>query len=208
MFQKFISIEGLGLFNGKESFNSAPDFNEFNIVYGPNGTGKTSLSRAFQILATGNLPDSLSKDHGSVRVSCKVSGKSINFDSTKPTAFLGQIEVFNVDYIWENISWGENDLSGIITFEKNKKKAAGELKAAEILKEKILIQINGDTSDPNNVVIGAKSKLSVAKNELDEWLKNKARTLYLDYLPQEETFNARHLKKEINLVKKKKNTSF
>ena len=49
-------LKGLGLFNNYQWNNTLHDFGRYNLIYGWNDSGKTTLSKLFECLEDGNSP--------------------------------------------------------------------------------------------------------------------------------------------------------
>lgn len=65
MLRRFESVKGCGIFEDYKWNATIPDFERINLIYGTNGSGKTSLSRALDDLAA----DSLGVGRVSIRMS-------------------------------------------------------------------------------------------------------------------------------------------
>lgn len=93
-----------GVFGPNSIDVDAPDFRRFNLVYGFNGSGKTSLTRALSGLGNGRthagLPPGLT-------IEAQLSDGSKASSAGDSEALKGRILIFNSDFIEENISWKE-----------------------------------------------------------------------------------------------------
>lgn len=52
MLRRFESIKSCGIFEEYQWNPTVPDFERINLIYGTNGSGKTSLSRALDDLSS------------------------------------------------------------------------------------------------------------------------------------------------------------
>lgn len=77
--------------------STLPDFASFNLIYGWNGTGKTTLSNLFRYLQT---KQPISPTDGEVEF--RVDGNGVT-GTAIPTAALPQVRVFNRDAVDRNI---------------------------------------------------------------------------------------------------------
>lgn len=145
MLEKIVSIKGLGVFNGKESFAEDIPFNKYNVLYGYNGSGKTSLSRALRFLQMKTIPDCLKEDNPSISLALQIGGKELSVDSNTVSTINTNIRVFNCDYIWENIRWAKNGSKGIVTVSKEQKGVVEELNKKEKRLSYLDKAINGGT---------------------------------------------------------------
>jgi len=107
MFTK-IDIEKFGLFNDFRWSNSLDIFKKVNIIYGRNYSGKTTLSRIFRCIETGELHKKY------------LDGKFNLIDNENNTVTQDnltcqyKVRVYNKDFISKNLSWLHDDLKGEI----------------------------------------------------------------------------------------------
>lgn len=99
MIRRIDKIKGLGIFRDYQADTNLPSFERYNLIYGWNGCGKTSLSRLFTALEKGNLegfPDleyQLITEGGVVK---------------QQQPYTRNVKVFNQEYISENSPSLEN----------------------------------------------------------------------------------------------------
>jgi wobble nucleotide-excising tRNase len=125
--RNFLDFNGEGvLLHSKK--NKDGDFEDYHktIIYAPNGSGKTNLSRLFKYISSSenNIDELLS--HEAEQTSSKsdfsicVDGKIINqsnYSLDENQKILGDLCIFNSDYIEENIkcvNFSEKDIDGTI----------------------------------------------------------------------------------------------
>lgn len=105
MIKKIKNIKDFGVF---KNFNadSSLEFNTFNLIYGWNYSGKTTLSRVFRCLENGKLHD----DYTSATFELEnLSGEKYdNRFGLKPN-----VRVFNSDFIKENLKWDADSIEPI-----------------------------------------------------------------------------------------------
>ena len=101
-------------------------FGKYNLVYGWNGTGKSTLSNLFSCLELGSLIPRFSTAQFSIALE---DGSTIT-EATLPTSALN-IHVFNQRFIHENIEW-DKSVKSILLIAKEK---IDDLQRLEKLKE-------------------------------------------------------------------------
>lgn len=104
MITKINKIKNFGIFKNFNG-NSLPDFKVFNLIYGWNYSGKTTLSRIFRSLEKGKLHDDY------LSATFELESTTTKYDNTfsvKPN-----IRVFNSDFIKENLKWDSEDIEPI-----------------------------------------------------------------------------------------------
>lgn len=119
MIEKFIKIQNVGKFsdfNYSGTIHGNINFNKVNVIYGENGTGKTTLTSIIRSL-TKNDPDLIScrKTFGNVgepHIKILLSGNALKeFKSAGWNGNLDGIEIFDVFFINENVYTGLEILS-------------------------------------------------------------------------------------------------
>lgn len=121
-------LKGATVLAERKSSTPSVDFMRFNLIYGFNGCGKSTLSRIFASLQQGarhqRLPDDCTFEiemEDGVKYSCP---KSLN-------GLEKRICVFNHDFVEENLRWAEGHASPIFTIGADQGDAAEQLKDCE-----------------------------------------------------------------------------
>jgi wobble nucleotide-excising tRNase len=102
IFRRISSIENLGVFGKRAISTNTPDFKFLNLVYGFNGSGKTTISRIFLSISKKSLHQSLPSGG---RLVLELSDNSQIDSSTLALPIADRVLVFNVDFIDDNIRW-------------------------------------------------------------------------------------------------------
>ncbi|ABI75519.1 conserved hypothetical protein [Hyphomonas neptunium ATCC 15444] len=122
MLLKVNRIRNLGVFSDFSWDAGLPAFERFNVVYGENGTGKTTLSRLFDCLKTG-----LHEDYPALEF--KISSETGDF--THGAAAARKVRVFNADYVQLNIGQLDGNLKPILVVGEENKALSEALKQNE-----------------------------------------------------------------------------
>lgn len=122
MLLKISKVRNLGVFSDFSWDTALPEFERFNVVYGENGTGKTTLSRLFDCLKTG-----LHEEYPALEF--KISSQT--GDLTQGTAATRKVRVFNADYVQLNIGQLDGELKPILVVGKDNKALSESLKKDE-----------------------------------------------------------------------------
>jgi wobble nucleotide-excising tRNase len=108
-----IDIVSFGSFQGldwkktvKDSGNTVQYFKRLNVLYGRNYSGKTTLSRVFRSLETGNLPPNY------VGASFKLTGDKGVVTHAGLLAHNYDVRVYNRDFVTDNLSFLVNQEAG------------------------------------------------------------------------------------------------
>ena len=111
------------------------DFKEKNLIYGWNGTGKSTLSNLFRAIER-----SMPVNEGEIEF--VISGKKIAGSSLDTSQNLPQVRVFNKDFITDNVFTSHGDVSPIFflgeeNIEKQKQIGILKIKLEEMDKRKL-----------------------------------------------------------------------
>lgn len=122
MLKRIKSIRNYGVFRDFTPSDDLPDFKKYNLIYGPNGSGKTTVTRIIQDLGTPN--EKLEKE-----TVFKFETEDGTFTNKKP--YPAKIRVFNTDYVQSNIGEIEGALNHIIVVGEKNKSLVSELEREE-----------------------------------------------------------------------------
>lgn len=186
MIQKIDKINHFGIFNNFV-WNSIPDIEDFkekNILYGWNYSGKTTLSRLFSSLKNKSLHPDYSN------ASFRILYDTGIVDETNLASFPYPIEVFNSDYITENLRWGYDENINAIFFEVGENAKISE--KINILNN-LINNINGTDSIKGKKDAHLKA-IEVYQNFEDQFTDEARRIKNESFLSLIE-FNKSHLKK-------------
>ncbi|MGO8733376.1 MAG: AAA family ATPase [Terriglobia bacterium] len=139
MIQTIQSIKRFGIFNNFQWPAGLPEFKQFNLIYGWNYSGKTTLSRAFRCFEHKKVHT----DFADAQVQLKAANGTVHDLSTPHTAPV--FRVFNSDFVRENIRFedgsaepilvlGAEDIAKQATLKASKEKRK-ELAASKVSKE-------------------------------------------------------------------------
>ena len=99
------SIKNFGVFNNYRIGGNTRDFNERNIIYGWNYSGKTTLSRLFYFL---NKEVEIPAENSNIEFEIELNNGQIITQENRVLSPLS-IKVFNSDFVHDNLSFGRTD---------------------------------------------------------------------------------------------------
>jgi wobble nucleotide-excising tRNase len=122
MITKINKIKEFGVF---KNFNGCalPEFKTFNLIYGWNYSGKTTLSRVFRCLEKGKLHDDY------LTATFELENATTKYDNT--FAIKPNIRVFNSDFVKENLKWDADNIEPIFLLGAENIELQTELKQKE-----------------------------------------------------------------------------
>jgi wobble nucleotide-excising tRNase len=184
MIKKIRNIKNLGIFNDYKADGNLPEFNDKNIIYGWNYSGKTTLSRLFYFLDKENPIDSEFSDiefEVELIDTTKITHRNRN---NSPLS----VKVFNSDFIRENLRFESDDnrIKGI-TFDVGE---GGTIRNQ--------IETNEKGIDKGKL-LQQKYKKNIDKfNDFENKFTNEAKRIKNDCFNSLIEFNKGHLKTVIN----------
>lgn len=184
MIKRIQSIKNLGVYSNYTRKGDLPDFNDKNILYGWNYSGKTTLSRLFLFLENKKVDEYNFPD-----VDFEIvlhDDKKINKSNIEEFPYL--VRVFNVDFIRDNLRFDTED--------KKIKGIAFDIGDNAHLRP--LINTNLDYIEKANKIISNNSKFI---NDLNQFAETKftkqAKIIKLEHFNSLIEFNKGHLEKLI-----------
>lgn len=180
MITKINKIKDFGVFKNFNG-NSLPEFKTFNLIYGWNYSGKTTLSRVFRCLEKGQLHN----DYESATF--ELQNATEKYDNTfgiKPN-----IRVFNSDFIKENLRWDSESIEPIFLLGEENIELQNELRT----KEEDLVKSKQELAE-------AKRLREEKQNRINTALTNKAREVTTQ-LSLGRNFNRENLRQLVESVK-------
>ena len=142
-------ITGVGIWRDHKPKSPDADFAQKTIIYGFNGTGKTSLSRIFSSLEANLLANGLDD---SAKFHAKFSNGSTASDSNLVHPFGNHLLVFNSDFISRNFQWDEGSALPIFHIDEE-----------NIEKVKDLRQLEADLETASTEARAAKTRQETAE---------------------------------------------
>jgi wobble nucleotide-excising tRNase len=180
MITKINKIKDFGVlknFNG----SALPEFKTFNLIYGWNYSGKTTLSRVFRCLEKGKLHDDY------LTATFEMENATAKFDNT--FAIKPNIRVFNSDFVKENLKWDADNIEPIFLLGAENIELQTELKQ----KENDLATAETELAESNRLRTDKQNRLNTA-------LTNKARDI-TNLLSLGRAFDRDRLKQLVETVK-------
>lgn len=122
MITKIRRVKGLGIFTDFTWDTAVPDFARYNVIYGWNATGKTTLSCLLAGLATGAV-----STYPTLEYEIATDGGAVRHGET----FAPKIRVFNQEYVAKNVHTMSGRAKSILILGEENKRIADEIAADE-----------------------------------------------------------------------------
>lgn len=107
LLKKIEKINNFGSFKNFNADNNLNEFQQYNLIWGLNGTGKTTLSRFFECLNLGFIPKEYDsndyKDDFSVKL-VDENAQDQTLNTFKDNFYIGKIKIFNNHFVETNLS--------------------------------------------------------------------------------------------------------
>lgn len=179
--EKIRNLKNVGVFSDCNIGGFPHKFEKFNLIYGFNGCGKTTLSRIFAMLcedrSSENLPDK-------AEFSFILSDGSTPSHDKLDCALNRHIAVFNEDYIEKSLMWKVGTARPIIYLGKEQSQLAQQLAEYEaVLADSVSVDL-------------VNSRQFASDNRAFETLCTDAARLIAEQLSLGRTYNATNLKSD------------
>lgn len=164
-------ISNLGIYKDYKSDSELQNFNKYNLFYGWNGSGKTTISRLFRILEKKEIPIEYDNIKFNIEIdSQKYSEK--NYKNINENVF-----VFNEEFIEENINWDES-INKILLLSEDKIKETQEY---TLIKENINGNEKTGTKGLNKVYLEEKDKLDSENKIIEDAYSKIAKNIKINF---------------------------
>jgi len=150
-------IQNYGVFQDFRWAPDLPEFGKFNLIYGWNGTGKTTISRLFRYLEKRQNPNE-------GEISIKINGR--NYTEEQFEACEASIRVFNQDFIAESVFTENGEVAPIFIIGKEN---VEKQKEVDMLQKQLTVM--------RNEQITTQQQLNKAKENYDRFCTDSARAI-------------------------------
>ncbi len=159
MISKINKIQDFAIFNNFRWDSSTPPFKRYNLIYGWNYSGKTTLSRVFRCFELGQLHD----DYRIATFELELEDGN-KYDQLQLSQSFA-IRVFNSDFIKDNLKWEEGIEPVLLVGEEN------------IELEKQLKKHRAKVEEKGKKIDGLRRYVYAKNDEIENGLTNKARDI-------------------------------
>ena len=164
-------INNLGIYKDYKANSELQNFNKYNLFYGWNGSGKTTISRLFRIIEKKEIPIEYNNIKFNIEIdSQKYSDK--NYKNINENVF-----VFNEEFIEENINWDES-INKILLLSEDKIKETQEY---TLIKENINGNEETGTKGLNTVYLEEKDKLDSENRIIEDSYSKIAKNIKINF---------------------------
>ncbi len=158
-------------------------FGPKNLIYGYNGSGKTTISRIFAYISLGERPDGLGENF---EFEFELDGGGTLTRTSDLTPYASHVLVYNEDYIERNFAWNTGTAQPIFGLGERNIADVEALNAARAQRNKV-----------SDELTQAKRQQQTARKTLDTFCRDTARTIE-QRVYQGRSFNAAKLKARCN----------
>lgn len=180
------SIQNLGVYNDYRRSGNIQDFNDKNIIYGWNYSGKTTLSRLLNWL---NANCGIDEDYKGTTFEIELEDGTKITQANKVISSPCVVQVFNSDFISNNLQFASDD---------NKIKAIAFDLGEEIKPIRDKIVLLNKRIDNYNFIIKATTSYTAQYNNLENLFTNRARIIKNDFFNSTIEFTKAHLRRIID----------
>ena len=178
MIKKINKIKDFGIYSDYRFFNeSTPEFKRFNLIYGWNYSGKTTLSRIFRSFELKNYSSGFESSEFEVE---DVDGNKFSHSDLSSNNL--QIRVFNSDFIEDNLKWKNESFNPIFILGEENIETQNNIKYKKKVLERLTrlqgFHKNNSSSITTNLNTKKKDESSRIKNDLLQLVEAFGRTQF------------------------------
>ena len=160
MLKSLKKIQSFGVYNNFSSPTDLANFNDKNIIYGWNYSGKTTLSRVFSTLEQRNTHPDYPAGKFTFELDDGTKLDETNFKDSAPL-----VRVFNSDFIESNLSWDGGAFNPILLLGEDTIEAEKKIEKLEALVERCRIGYKKKQDEDKDVdkLISTLKKIQLSK---------------------------------------------
>lgn len=109
MLKKILKINNFGSFKNFNADENLAEFKKYNLIWGLNGTGKTTLSNLFVCLNNGNIDEKFFDKESFKEDFDILLDNNQHIKTFKDNVYCNKIKVFNRDFVYNNLTLDNNN---------------------------------------------------------------------------------------------------
>lgn len=109
MIKKILKIKDFGSFTNFNASENLAEFKKYNLIWGLNGTGKTTLSNFFVCLNNGNIDKNFFDDNAFKEDFDILLDENQHIKNFKENIYCNRIKIFNRDFVNNNLILDNNN---------------------------------------------------------------------------------------------------
>jgi wobble nucleotide-excising tRNase len=193
MIKKILKIKNFGSFKNYIADNNLVEFKKYNLLFGLNGTGKTTLSNLFRCLNEGKISDDL--DNNSFKEDFDLLlDNNQHITKLQENMYCNYIKIFNRDFVNNNLTLDNNNAqTNALTYTIGE--TAKEIKDKIAEQEKKLKKYYTEVQGKNKLII--QQNVDETDVELENIYKDTAEFIRRDLnIKNSQEYTSRHFKQD------------
>ena len=174
MIKKIKSIKNFGVFDNYQTPADLPDFKKYNLIYGWNASGKTTLSRLLRCFELQAIHDDFSQAVFQLQTDNGIISNE-NLDQ------YTSIRIFNKDFIDENVFTQENTIQPIYYLGKEDIKQKKKLEILKNKEKEINIQLSSEKPNLENKKKKKEKFITDKAKQIKQFLRTEGTDTYTNY---------------------------
>ena len=206
MIKQINIIKALGVFDNYQASADLPEFKKYNLIYGWNASGKTTLSRLLRCFELQKMSDDFPEAEFQLQTDSEIISNTILSQKFN-------IRVFNKDFIDENVFTQEDTVRPIYYLGKEDIEQKQKIETLKKQEEELKIQIDSEEKNLENTKKFKERLITEKAKKIKEFLRTEGTDKYTNYnksdfcekieLINEETKNQNILKEDALNEKKR-----
>ena len=175
MIKKIKKIKNFGVFNDYQTSADLLDFKKYNLIYGWNASGKTTLSRLLRCFELKTIPSDFSQAEFQLQME---DGSLSNHESLDK---ISNIRVFNKDFIDENVFTQENTAQPIYYLGQEDIEQKKKLKILKNKREELKKQLSAEREDLEKKERKNEKFITEKAKQIKVFLRTEGTDIYTNY---------------------------
>ena len=155
-------IKNFGLFKDFKWNGNIPNFSQYNLIYGWNYSGKTTLSRIFRCVELKELHSDF--QNAEFELTDDQDNKTMHYQLSKSPY---QFRVFNTDFVEENLHWDSQEAEPIFILGKKDIDLQNQIESIKQEITNLRDENNNKEKENSNLNTDLENKLTGKARELD-----------------------------------------
>ena len=109
MLKKILKIKDFGSFKDFKADENLAEFKKYNLIWGLNGTGKTTLSNLFVCLNNGEITEEIFDKNSFKEDFDILLDNDQHITEFKENLYCNKIKIFNRDFVYNNLTLDNNN---------------------------------------------------------------------------------------------------
>lgn len=197
MINKILRLKEFGSFNDFSSDTKLKNFQKYNLIFGLNGTGKTTLSRFFNCLNKGEIIDKIQEPNYKENFDILLDDNQ-HIKTFNTNLYKNKIKVFNNDFITDNLKLDSHNASTqVLSYSIGEKSIEIKAEIDKIKNENSKFFINNDIEKDKQIDV----EIQKIIDKIEQLQRDISYNIRCDLRMNPQKYTITHFKNDLELNK-------